>query len=181
MDHYVFSPFNFWCNRCYISGAIYSRSSLSGIYRIIRIGASRGTKPTRTISSTSQLMSRDGMKFQSGLLSQIPKKNKNDDTPRISDTVWSTINDIKTKIRFVSALYHVWTTELKKMDQIRSSNRRFRKNSPFNREQAPFILTKYEQSKCDQGGPKSIQKRILPKEPTWNFEYPCIHKNYSTF
>ena len=57
----------------------------------------------------------------------------------------------------------VWTTELKKMDQICSPNRRFRKNSPFNGEQAAFILTKYEQSKSIKEVQRAFRKGFYPK------------------
>ena len=59
----------------------------------------------------------------------------------------------------------VWTTEFKKMDQIRSPNRRFRKNSPFNGEQAAFILTKYEQSKSIKEVQRAFRKGFYPKNP----------------
>ena len=59
----------------------------------------------------------------------------------------------------------VWTTELKKMDQIRSPNHRFRKNSPFNGEQAAFILTKYEQSKSVEEVQRAFRKGFYPNNP----------------
>ena len=57
----------------------------------------------------------------------------------------------------------VWTTELKKMDQIRRPNRRFRKNSPFNGEQAAFILIKFEQSKSIKEVQRAFRKGFYTK------------------
>ena len=52
-----------------------------------------------------------------------------------------------------------------KMDQIRSPNRHFRKNSPFNGKQAAFILSKYEELKSIKEVQRAFRKEFSPKKP----------------
>ena len=51
------------------------------------------------------------------------------------------------------------------MDQIRSPNRHFRKNSPFNGKQAAFILSKYEEFKSIKEVQRAFRKEFYPKKP----------------
>ena len=51
------------------------------------------------------------------------------------------------------------------MDQIPSPNRCFRKNSPFNGQQAAFILTEYVQSKSIKEVQRKFRKEFYPNNP----------------
>ena len=65
-----------------------------------------------------------------------------------------------------------------KMNQIRSPSRHFRKNSPFNGQQTPFIIVKYEQSNIIKEVQRAFRRKFYPKARR---KVPCILAFTRTF